>query len=251
VWIAELVPEAGNLRLSSLRRLQELPGEDHPFERLVGLLRQGEFFGAAIDAPFSIPAQYVPEKGHGALLRLVGGMRRDGRPFPEAHAFVNAVTDNNPPRNHILRATERYWRERRVNVRSTVWAGPRGGAAMTAACLTLLAKADGPIWPWATEAKGLLVEAFPAAQLRQWELPHEQYNGRGQDHMKTRAKMVQAIGKRIRCYGAHASEMRASADALDAVLCALAAVAVTAGTAAARPKDAESWKKEGWIAVHC
>jgi len=251
VWIAELIPEAGGLRLDSLRRVQELPGEDHPFERLAALLRKGEFFAAAIDAPFSVPAQYVPEGGHAALLKMVGGLHCEGRPFPEARAFVNAVTSHSPPRNHVFRETEQHWRVQHVNVRSTLWFRARGGAAMTAACLTLLGKSHGPIWPWATEAKGLLMEAFPAAQLRQWGLPYEGYNGDGQTQMKTRAKIVEAIGKRIRCYGAHASEMRAFADALDAVLCAFAAAAITTGLAATRPGETRAWKKEGWIAVHC
>lgn len=52
-------------------------------------------------------------------------------------------------------------------------AGPRGGAAMTAACLKLLHEANCPIWPWQRSARRLLAEAFPAAQLRHWQLPHQ------------------------------------------------------------------------------
>ena len=58
VWIAELQADGRKDRLSSLRRVQELPGKEPPFERLVGFL-QGDFAAAGIDAPFSVPAPYV------------------------------------------------------------------------------------------------------------------------------------------------------------------------------------------------
>src|SRR5689334_2210840 len=47
VWIATL--EA--FRLTDLRPVQELEGEDEPFERLAGLLREGRYRAAGIDAP--------------------------------------------------------------------------------------------------------------------------------------------------------------------------------------------------------
>jgi NAD(P)-dependent dehydrogenase (short-subunit alcohol dehydrogenase family) len=41
--------------------------------------------------------------------------------------------------------------------------------------LTLLASAECPIWPWQLRGSGLVAEAFPAAQLKEWRLPHHSY----------------------------------------------------------------------------
>jgi hypothetical protein len=138
-----------------------------------------------------------------------------------------------------LRETERAWSSgsgRKINVRSTLWAGPRGGAAMTAACLILLHKSPCPIWPWheGTE-RGLLVEAFPAAQLCQWEMEFEGYNGDSPEALSKRAMLVALLSKLIEIPdGSLRREMEHSADALDAVLCAFAAIAVSTGKLAQR-----------------
>jgi hypothetical protein len=61
VWIAELiVTHNGRLVLDCLRAVQDLPGSDHPFERLSGYLKTSDYVAAGIDAPFSIPANYLP-----------------------------------------------------------------------------------------------------------------------------------------------------------------------------------------------
>jgi hypothetical protein len=158
--------------------VQELSGDRHPFTNLMQYLRQSEFAAAAIDAPFSIPVDYVRPKIHRALLELVAGLESpDGRPFPTAHDFVNAVLEGRiPVTKKPLRQTEKYWQQQKVNVRSTLWAGARGGAAMTVACLKLLQETGCPIWPWERSVRGLLIEAFPAAQLCHWGLPYQGYN---------------------------------------------------------------------------
>ena len=51
--------------------------------------------------------------------------------------------------------------------------------------LTLLAKVRRPVWPWSRAGPGLLVESFPAGQLRLWKLPYKGYDGA--DGRETRA----------------------------------------------------------------
>lgn len=248
VWISVVRSESGKLKLDDLRRVQELAGSDPPFTRLINLLAYRDYRAAGIDAPFSIPHQYVPPGGHRKLLRIFSEDHLlNNRPFPEASVFVNAVAGQprlNPPKP--LRITEDCWKGRGLNVRSTLWAGTRGGAAMTSACLTLLHKAKCPIWPWHEAGKaGLLVEAFPMAQLCHWGLPHEKYNG--VNAVRIRKIILSEILTRIDLRK-YMDELENSADALDAVLCAFAAIAVDTNKIAVPPAQAPI--SEGWIAIH-
>jgi hypothetical protein len=86
--------------------------------------------------------------------------------FPQANqlvALANSVSPMTSLKPHRL--CESYWAHRGVNVRSTLWNEPRGGAPLTAACLPLTAWTGLPCWPWWRHSP-MLVEAFPAAQLR-------------------------------------------------------------------------------------
>lgn len=100
---------------------------------------------------------------------------------------------------------------------------------MTAACLTLLYEAACPIWPWDHfRSRGLLVEAYPAAQLCHWNLPHNRYNGDSSDALSRRRKIISSLCERnTRLDPRHKEKMKESADALDAVLCSVTAIAVT------------------------
>ena len=53
--------------LTDLKRVQELPGAEPPFLRLARFLAKREFEAAAIDASFSIPAEFLPAGGHKSL----------------------------------------------------------------------------------------------------------------------------------------------------------------------------------------
>jgi len=247
VWIAEIRAEHGALSLASLRRVQELPGTAHPFERLQKLLAAGAYDAAAIDAPFSVPAHRVPLRDHRALLQTVGRLDRAGGPFPSAATLVRQLAPEKGPRGaKEHRVTEKAWK---VNVRSTLWAGPRGGAAMTAACLTLLGLARRPMWPWASaDTSGLLAEAFPAAQLKTWNLPHQRYNGNDPVAAANRREILKAVSMRCAWPANLHGLMLASADALDALLCSLAAFSVSAGEAS--EAGASDARAEGRIAVH-
>ena len=245
VWIAELAAGPDVPTLISLRRVQELEGSASPFDRLRRLL-DSHHAAAGIDAPFSVPAERVPASSHRALLEAVRQWDRGGRIFATGQTLVEALAPEVAPRGiKEYRQAERIWR---VNVRSTLWAGPRGGAAMTAACLTLLAELDGPLWPWIREGRGLLVETFPAAQLKAWGLPHQRYNGSDAVAVQNRRRIL--AGLRSRCDWTAIAErtMLACADALDALLCGLAARAVTVGALKVAPPPGV--EPEGWIAVH-
>src|SRR5579864_392251 len=248
MWIAETEFSLSQLKLVNLRRVQQLEGEGNAFTRLVQYLREADFEVAAIDAPFSIPAEFLPLRRHRRLLELVAHIKTNGaRPFPPAKDFVDRVLEGiTTMTKKPLRRTEEYWRQRRVNVRSTLWAGARGGAAMTAACLKLLFEADAPMWPWKRSGPRLLVETFPAAQLCHWGLPHEAYNRNTEKETAVRRILVGSLGARI-ALGNFRGMLEDSADALDAVVCAFTANAVATGHAMSYAED--SLETEGLIAV--
>lgn len=253
VWVATLErgsepgPAGPGTRpiLADLRRVQQLPGEGTPFDRLAARLAAGDFRAAGIDAPCGLPAAWAGPS-HPELLALALGLPRGARPFPRGADLVRAVTGGLPPQpRKPLRESERRWVARGVTVRSTLWVTPRGGAPMTAACLVLLGRAARPVWPFSLAAPGCLAEAFPAAQLRQWALPHRKYAG---DEGAARRRVIEAaLAPRVEL-GPFAAAVRASADALDAVLAAFGAMALTDGVLA-DPPGAKAGT-EGWIAVH-
>lgn len=150
VWVAT-VEESNGFVLKDVKRPQQLMGSGNPFERLIALLSERDFDAAAIDAPFSVPQDFVPGGSHAELLNLVGRIpSEDNRPFPSGKAFREAVVREGPPLSSPkpLRRTDCYWRCKGVNVRSTLWNGRRPGAPMTAACMTLLRRSGCPLWPW-------------------------------------------------------------------------------------------------------
>jgi hypothetical protein len=253
VWIAEAVADGETLRLVRLDRVQQRhPGAARPFEALARELGARRFDAAGIDAPFSVPAAHVPGADHAVLLRLARSVDREPkRSFArgaELRAAIASAT-HEPATAKPLRETERYWAERKVNTRSTLWAGARPGASMTAACLELLARSAAPLWPWVSDAPGVLTEAFPAAQLRTWKLPFAVYDA-SKDDVGARANrrtIVDGVATRIDL-GHHRSTMLDSADAIDAVVSLFAGVAVRRGRLERQPTSVASL--EGCIAVH-
>jgi len=250
VWIATLSQKRGWLALADLRQVQELAGGAPPFVRLAARLAAGDFAAAAIDAPFSVPERFVPGGQHVELLGRVAALGGRRRPFPRGEQLLLTLAPTAPLRGlKAYRATEELWRRRKLNVRAPLWVKPRGGAPMTAACLSLLWHSNRPIWPWAQRARrGLLVEGFPAAQLKQWQLPHQGYSGRTAKARGRRVQVIDALAEHLVIGEASHELMCASADALDAVVCAFGAVAVTRGALLDRPGPEA--RAEGWIAVH-
>jgi hypothetical protein len=94
----------------------------------------------------------------------------------------------------------------------------------------------------------MLVEAFPAAQLKAWELPHTSYSSA--EDRPARQAIVSHLERvrRLDISPQDRKKMLDSADALDAVIAAFA------GRAAANRQlkldKPASWKTEGAIAVH-
>ncbi len=259
VWIATVQDADPRPELTSLVQVQELSKTfgKPPLESLVDRLQKNDFDAAGIDAPFSVPKQFIKDLDYFSFLTKVGKILHPNRPFPRGISFVEEITGKTPPLEKDpkpLRMIDEEWSKQKVNVRSPMWDGQkarRTGAPMTAACMTLLAQRDKPIWPWDDRNnKKLLVEAFPAAQLQKWNLPYEKYNGSSPEARLAREKIVGDLRNRAD-FIVGEDKMLSSADALDAVICTFAAQAVTEGQLdSEREQWKEFWKLEGWIAVH-
>ena len=226
VWLAIVENIDDGLRLDKLCPVQSLAGDKTPFDRLVEFLAAGDFEVAAIDAPFSLPFAHMPRGGHAELLQLVRSLPNGAdRPFPLGASIV-ALGESVAPKVSAkpLRQTEAYWVAKGVNTRSTMWNGPRGGAPFAAACLRLLERSKRPCWPWTKLPRGILCEAFPAAQLRHWGLPHQGYSGPAAPNV--REVILAGLRKRICINSTNADAIAKCADALDAVIAVFAAIAV-------------------------
>jgi hypothetical protein len=248
VWIAEIVEHRRKLHLERLYRPQELSGTGHPFQRLIERLQQKDYCAAGIDAPFSIPAEFMPQGGHDGLLALVKQLPHPNRPFPDAQTFIGAVLNGRElPVTRPLRATEREWRARRLDMKSPLLTGPNSSAPMTVACLTLVNALQRELWPWSDYRAGILVEAYPPAQLKTWRLPYRSYSYDGGRAKANRQAINEDLEERLD-FGSCASVLKWSANAINAVLSAFAAIAVS--RSAVRPPPSEYPRDEGWIAVH-
>ena len=241
VWIAALEGP----RLAALRPVQKHDGDSHPFDNPVALLSQGRYRAAAIDAPFCPPAAHMPPGGHAQLLRDIAQLpSAEDRPFPRGADLVAYATTHAPLASaKPSRLTERQHHA----TRSTLWNGSRPGAPFAAACLTLLARSQRPVWPW-KDAPGMLVETFPAAQLKAWGLPHASYAD--DEGRPIRAKIITHLEDKQHLMIApdDRRDMLRSADALDAVLAAFGAKA--AANRRLKFEKPENWKTEGAIAIH-
>lgn len=238
------------MSVKGIMPVQTLNGGGSPFERLIRLVSSNSEAYCGIDAPFSVPMQVHAGRAERAW-RIVADLPRGNRPFPAGCDLVNAFAPGLPRYGvKILRETERAWKAQKVNVRSTMWDGPRGGAPFTSACMTLLARCDGPVWPIRLGGAGATIcEAFPAAQLRHWSLPYTGYSGTGSEARSRRehilATLVDEHGLAI---GNNESRKCIDcADALDSVLCCYSAAAVAFDRLAIPPGPQS--QTEGHIAV--
>jgi|HubBroStandDraft_6_1064221.scaffolds.fasta_scaffold264446_2 hypothetical protein len=237
-------------RVTELKPVQHLVGNGSPFRRLANLLAEGQFVAAAIDAPFSLPSRHVPKEGWPKLLQLVDALSVDvAAPFPTGQSLIAlAQSMANLECLKPLRRTEKVWFERKINVRSTLWWKPRGGAPFAAASMKLLATAGfPPCWPWSSQTEALVVEAFPAAQLWSWNLPFQKYDG--PDGIDVRKEIIRRLEPRV-AFGQFRKIAEESADALDAVISSFAAIAVHRAEASGLNDDSATVAREGWIAVH-
>jgi Protein of unknown function (DUF429) len=250
VWIATVSANDHDANLDSLRPVQQVPGSGQPFLRLCDWLSSLSFAGAAIDAPFSIPRTHVPGS-HQELLRQVSAIPE--QPFPSGKQLLNLADSISTftPGKKLFRGCDDFWRHKGVNTRSPLWNGPRPGAPFAAACMALLARTGLPCWPWYENVRPILVEAFPAAQLQHWGLPHKKCDsGTDSDGEKlnNRKRIVESLGPRIHFSSIQAEQMVSSPDALDAVVASFAARAVVKNKIAYPFPGGE--RLEGWIAIH-
>jgi predicted nuclease with RNAse H fold len=100
------------------------------------------------------------------------------------------------------------------------------------------------------DGRGLVVESYPAAALKQWGFPHRSYKGR--DQTAALGTLVDALDAGLPGLelGAAGGLCRQSDDAFDAVICALIARAASLGLV--HPPTAKQLKvasTEGWIVV--
>ena len=248
VWIAFARADGPRLVIEDLRPVQALEGAGAPFERLIALLAEPGAV-AAIGAPFSVPRARAPSAT--LLWTEAASLAGPGRPFGQGSELIAALAPS-AGRNGLkaYRACETGWRKQGLDVRSSLWCGPGAGAGAAVACMTLLHRHKGPIWPFRSDGQGaLLAEAYPPAQLTAWGLVAAGYSGRKPKAATARLKILEGLARR---HGLRASDellrlCAVSADALDAVICAYAAKAVAEGRHPRRlPAVARS---EGWIVV--
>lgn len=248
VWIATAHADAERLVVDDLRPVQALDGEGEPFERLIALLRRTEGF-AAIDAPFGVPRAHAASQA--VLWAQVVALPQGRRPFGRGADFLRLLA---PEAGRYglksYRQTEEVWLRRRLNVRPTLWGALGGGAAVTAACLTLLQRSGAPVWPLRqTGAGAVLVEAWPAAQLAAWGLQASGYSGTKPKPAAARERILAAliVAHGLRIPDRLSELCRRSADALDAVICAYAAKTLAEGR---HPRQLPAAaRSEGWIVV--
>jgi predicted nuclease with RNAse H fold len=97
---------------------------------------------------------------------------------------------------------------------------------------------------------GAIVEAYPAAALHAWGLPHQRY--KGSEHRDGLAALRELV---IAACEAHLPSVgttmhQCDDDALDSVVCAIVAVAARLGmTSRPAPDQIEIARREGWIHV--
>ncbi|MFB9471504.1 DUF429 domain-containing protein [Nonomuraea salmonea] len=120
----------------------------------------------------------------------------------------------------------------------------------TMRCAALLAALAGQGHPVDRRGTGAVVEVYPAACLKLWSLPHQGYKrtrnltslGTLVDRLRDSAPWLDLGSYEARC--------RVSDDALDAVICALAARAAALGrTTTPSPEESPTAATEGWIAL--
>ena len=252
VWICRTAMDGGKVHVTGLFRVQACDGTGlSPFERLVAYLQKSDYAVAGIDAPFSVPREYVPPGGHAAILKLIADLTPNGRPFPTGAQLIAALAPPvAPPGQKTYRQTDKLWSRRGLNVRSTTWNGARGGAPFAAACMTLLHRAGLPMWPWSQQTNGLLAEAYPAAQLLTWGLPSQGYAGDTDACLTTRREIIDALKVRLCLQLDEETEDRLARypDALDSLVCSIAAIGAGLSRLSDPPvPDADA---EGWIAVY-
>jgi hypothetical protein len=163
-------------------------------------------------------------------LRVQGGVGRDWR------------------RDLALRVTDQVVHRSGAGRPLSVSADRIGHTAMR--CADLLAQLAQQGHPVDRSGRGVVVEVYPAASLKQWNLPHNGYKGAA--HLAKLGNLVDELknGAPWLDLGSHESTCRSSDDATDAVIAAITARAAAKGlTTSPPPEHANTARTEGWIMV--
>ncbi len=179
-------------------------------------------------------------------------------PFGWPDGFLRLVTDHSARtlqmpagrpdgwrREYVLRETDRH-------VHATTGLRPLSVAAdyighVAIRLVALISELD-PAVDSALDGSGAIAETYPAAALLRWGLPHRGYKGSA--NQVAREAIVDGLLAAAPWLdlGTHATVVRASDHALDAVLCALVARARGRGFTEP-PRDISLARREGWIHV--
>lgn len=182
-----------------------------------------------IDCPFGWPVRFVD---------LVARHATRGHQFPEAF-------EPGWRRDYVYRDTDRRIHEAIGLVPLSVAADRIGHTAIRLAALMAQL---GPHIHAPLDGSGALAEVYPAAALKVWGLPFRGYkrssNAEGRDHL---VDLLTAAAPWLRL-GDYEADVRASDDALDAVICAIVARCVQQGHTEP-PIDPATALVEGWIHV--
>ena len=94
-----------------------------------------------------------------------------------------------------------------------------------------------------------VLEVYPAAALRRWDLPATAYKGaKNREALEQLVKMVMRVATWLEVPVESAQLLRTSDDAFDALVSSLVARAARVGLADLTPDDARS-RSEGWIVL--
>jgi predicted nuclease with RNAse H fold len=117
-------------------------------------------------------------------------------------------------------------------------------------CAGLLAELARRGTPVDRSGDGIVVEVYPAASLRRWQLPHRSYKrARNLSELNRLIDELHAAAPWLDL-GAYEQICRTSDDAVDAVVAALTARASSQGMATVPPhKHADIARTEGWIVL--
>jgi len=98
---------------------------------------------------------------------------------------------------------------------------------------------------------GRIVEAYPAAAMKLWGLPHQSYKGpTKRSGLAAAVDALQQALPGLRLRADHEALCRRSDDALDAVICAILARAAAVGDVSQPPPNLrDQAAREGWIVL--
>ena len=214
-------------------------------ETLVRATREVELIG--IDCALGWPSDFVDfvarHSGRGAGAAAVGDVQPAG---PTAQ--LQATGDLAWRRRLAYRETDRVVTERTGARPLSVATDRLGMTALRCAVMLQRLAADGRVVDRSGEHPSAVVEVYPAMALRVWGLAAPGYKTSTDarraliTHLEQAAPWLQL--------GTHRPSMETSADALDAVLAALVALAHRRG-ASIRPQPHQQAlaESEGWIAI--